>query len=50
MIQAKNISAREDLFSPNDFKEKINNLGNFKLLASAAYNNWNALQDETTKI
>lgn len=50
MIQAKNITAREDLLSPNDFKEKVNNFGNFKLLASAAYNNWNALQEEATKI
>lgn len=50
MIQAKNITTREDFLSPNDFKEKVNNFGNFKLLASAAYNNWNSLQDETSKI
>lgn len=49
MIQAKDITTREDI-SPNDFKEKVNNFGNFKLIASAAYNNWSALQDETTKI
>lgn len=50
MIQAKNITSREDNLSPNDFKEKVNNFGNFKLIASAAYNNWDALQEETTKI
>ena len=50
MIQAKNITSREDNLSPNDFKEKVNNWGNFKLIASAAYNNWDALQEETTKI
>lgn len=50
MIQAKNITSREDNLSPNDFKEKINNWGNFKLIASAAYNNWDALQEEATKI
>lgn len=50
MIQAKDITTREDLLSPDDFKEKVNNFGNFKLLASAAYNNWDSLQDETTKI
>ena len=50
MIQAKNITFREDNLSPNDFKEKVNNWGNFKLIASAAYNNWDALQEETTKI
>ena len=50
MIQAKNITSREDNLSPNDFKEKVNNLVNFKLIASAAYNNWDALQEETTKI
>ena len=50
MIQAKNITSREDNLSPNDFKEKVNNWGNFKLIASAAYNNWDALQKEATKI
>lgn len=50
MIQAKNITSREDNLSPNDFKEKVNNGGNFKLIASAAYNNWDALQEEATKI
>ena len=50
MIQAKNITSREDNLSPNEFKEKVNNWGNFKLIASAAYNNWDALQEETTKI
>lgn len=50
MIQAKNITSREDNLSPNDFKEKVNNFGNFKLLASAAYNNWDALQEESSKI
>ena len=50
MIQAKNITSREDNLSPNDFKEKVNDWGNFKLIASAAYNNWDALQEETTKI
>lgn len=50
MIQAKNITSRENNLSPNDFKEKVNNWGNFKLIASAAYNNWDALQEETTKI
>ena len=50
MIQAKNITSREDNLSPNDFKEKVNNRENFKLIASAAYNNWDALQEETTKI
>lgn len=50
MIQAKDITSREDNLSPNDFKEKVNNWGNFKLIASAAYNNWDALQKETTKI
>lgn len=50
MIQAKNIISREDNLSPNDFKEKVNNRENFKLIASAAYNNWDALQEETTKI
>lgn len=50
MIQAKNITSREDNLSPNDFKEKVNNCGNFKLIASAAYNDWDALQEETTKI
>ena len=50
MIQAKNISSREDCLSPNEFKEKINESGNFKLLATAAYNNWSALQDENNKI
>ena len=50
MIQAKNISSREDCLSPNEFKEKINESGNFKLLATAAYNNWSALQEENDKI
>ena len=50
MIQAKDITSREDNLSPNDFKEKVNNWGNFKLIASAAYNNWDALQEEATKI
>ena len=50
MIQAKNITSREDNLSPNDFKEKVNNWGNFKLIASAAYNTWDALQEEATKI
>lgn len=50
MIQAKNIASREDNFSPDEFKEKVNNFRNFKILASAAYNNWDALQEETTKI
>lgn len=50
MIQAKDIASRKDNFSPDEFKEKVNNFGNFKVLASAAYNNWDALQEETTKI
>lgn len=50
MIQAKNIASREDNFTPDEFKEKVNNFGNFKAIASAAYNNWDALQEETTKI
>lgn len=50
MIQAKDITTREDLLSPDDFKEKVNNRENFKLIATAAYNNWDALQEETTKI
>lgn len=50
MIQAKNITFRADNLSPNDFKEKVNNWGNFKLIASAAYNNWDALQEEATEI
>ena len=50
MIQAKNITSHEDTLSPNDFKEKLNNFGNFKVIATAAYNNWEALQDETNKI
>lgn len=50
MIQAKDITSREDNLSPNDFKEMVNNRENFKLIATAAYNNWDALQEETTKI
>lgn len=50
MIRAKNITSCEDILSPNDFKEKLNNSGNFKVIATAAYNNWEALQDETSKI
>ena len=50
MIQAKNITSREDNFSPDEFKEKVNNFKNFNVIASAAYNNWDALQEETTKI
>lgn len=50
MIQAKNIASREDNFSPDEFKEKVNNFRNFNHIASAAYNNWDALQKETTKI
>lgn len=50
MIQARNITARKDWLSPNDFREKVNNHGNFKLLASAAYNNWNSLQNEASEI
>ncbi len=50
MIQAKNITSRRDNFSPDEFKEKVNNFRSFKTLASAAYNNWDALQEETTKI
>ena len=50
MIQAKNIASREDNFSPDEFKEKVNNFKNFNKIASAAYNNWDALQEETTKI
>lgn len=50
MIQAKNIASREDNFSPDEFKEKVNNFKNFNVIASAAYNNWDALQEETTKI
>ena len=50
MIQAKNITSREDNLSPNEFKEMVNDRENFKLIASAAYNNWDALQEETTKI
>ena len=50
MIRAKNITPCEDILSPNDFKEKLNNSGNFKVIATAAYNNWEALQDETSKI
>lgn len=50
MIQAKNIVSREDNFSPDEFKEKVNNFKNFNVIASAAYNNWDALQEETTKI
>ena len=29
MIQAKNIASREDNFSPDEFKEKVNNFKNF---------------------
>ena len=50
MIQAKDIYSRNGNFSPDEFQEKINNTGNFKFIASAAYNNWDALQEETTKI
>ena len=50
MIQAKDIASRKDNFSPDEFKEKVNNFRNFKTIASAAYNNWDALQEETTKI
>ena len=50
MIRAKNITSHEDTLSPNDFKEKLNNSENFKAIATAAYNNWDALQEETTKI
>lgn len=50
MIRAKNITSCENISSPNDFKEKVNNSGNFKVIATAAYNNWEALQDETSKI
>lgn len=50
MIQAKNIVSRRDNFSPDEFKEKVNNFRNFQILASAAYNNWDALQEETAKI
>ena len=50
MIQAKNIASREDNFSPDEFKEKVNNFKNFNKIASAAYNNWDALQEETSKI
>ena len=50
MIQAKNITSSEDCLSPNELKEKINKSGNFKLLATAAYNNWSALQEENDKI
>lgn len=50
MIQAKNITSRRDNFSPDEFKEKVNNFRSFKILASAAYNNWDALQEETAKI
>ena len=50
MIRAKNITSCENVSSPNDFKEKVNNSGNFKVIATAAYNNWEALQDETSKI
>ena len=50
MIQAKNIASREDNFSPDEFKEKVNNFKNFNVIASAAYNNWDALQEETSKI
>lgn len=50
MIQAKNITNLEDKITPSEFVEKVNHFGNFKLLASAAYNNWNALQDETSEI
>lgn len=50
MIQAKNIASRRDNFSPDEFKEKVNNFRNFKILASAAYNNWDALHEETAKI
>jgi hypothetical protein len=50
MIQAKNIASRKDNFSPDEFKEKVNNFRNFKIIASAAYNNWDALQEETAKI
>ena len=50
MIRAKNITSHENIFSPNDFKEKVNNFGNFKVIATAAYNNWEALEDENNKI
>ncbi len=50
MIRAKNITSHEDILSPNDFKEKVNNFGNFKVIATAAYNNWEALKDENNKI
>ena len=50
MIRAKNITSHEDILSPNDFKEKVNNFGNFKVIATVAYNNWEALEDENNKI
>jgi len=50
MIRAKNITSHEAILSPNDFKEKVNNFGNFKVIATAAYNNWEALEDENNKI
>lgn len=50
MIRAKNITSCENVSFPNDFKEKVNNSENFKVIATAAYNNWEALQDETSKI
>ena len=50
MIQAKNIASREDNFSPDEFKEKVNNFKNFNVIASAAYNNWDAVQEEASKI
>ena len=50
MIQAKNIASRRDNFSPDEFKEKVNNFKNFNVIASAAYNNWTALHEETAKI
>lgn len=50
MIKAKNIASRRDNFSPDEFKENVNNFKNFNVFASAAYNNWDALQKETAKI
>lgn len=50
MIQAKDINTHGRFLSPDEFQEKINNRGNFKLFATAAYNNWNSLQKEASNI
>ena len=50
MIHSKNINTHGHFLSPDEFQKKINNRGNFKLFATAAYNNWSSLQEESNKI